>query len=332
MSVTLKDIALKTGVSLTSVSLVLNQKPNRVSKEKRQEILKTAKQLGYKVNMAARSLVQGTTKTIGFILPDLENYFFASLAQQVELILRESGYAVFIMSNNEKVMDDYWLVDQLIARGVDGLFICPSNGAMDDRVYIEKLRDIDIPVVFLDRVISGFSGVNFDNGFGARKAVEILIQSGHRRIGCIAPPFARKNGNERLNGYFEALKQADLESFSDWVVEGDYKFLSGYRAGEKLLKQKVTAIFSCNDMMTLGLCSYLMEMGIRIPQDISIISYDKVVDYFKISAMAQDIKQLSSEGCKLLLNRLENKDNEECVYIRLKPKFINLGSINNVSA
>ena len=327
MRVTLKDIAKMANVSVASVSLVLNNRKNRISIAKQEEILRIAKEFGYQVNLTARSLVTNKSGTLGLILPDLENLFFSSFAQKLELIARSSGYALFIMCNNENKEDDLWLIDQLVSRGVEGLFICPSNSSLDFEELINKLDNLTIPFVMVDRAIADkpYNKVSFDNEWGSYMAVEYLIKHGHKKIGCIAPPNSRVNGNLRLNGYLKALKDYRLPVDNNLIVEGDYKFLSGYNAAEKLLKNKLTAIFSCNDMMTLGLMKYINEKGLKVPDDLSIVSYDNVIDYFflevGITSIEQDIDLLAKSSLEVMLNTISQKDKTTFQEVYHKPKF-----------
>lgn len=336
MSVTLKDIAKMANVSVASVSLVLNNRKNRISIAKQEEILRIAKEFGYQVNLTARSLVTNKSGTLGLILPDLENLFFSSFAQKLELIARSSGYALFIMCNNENKEDDLWLIDQLVSRGVEGLFICPSNSSLDFEELINKLDNLTIPFVMVDRAIADkpYNKVSFDNEWGSYMAVEYLIKHGHKKIGCIAPPNSRVNGNLRLNGYLKALKDYRLPVDNNLIVEGDYKFLSGYNAAEKLLKNKLTAIFSCNDMMTLGLMKYINEKGLKVPDDLSIVSYDNVIDYFflevGITSIEQDIDLLAKSSLEVMLNTISQKDKTTFQEVYHKPKFLKKQSVKKI--
>lgn len=337
MKITLKDIARKANVSTATVSMVLNNRNHRVSAEKRDEIIKIAQKYNYKVNLVARSLVTNESKILGLILPDLENIYFSSLAQQLEQIVRHEGYALFIVSSNEKLSDDLWLIDHLENRGVDGIFICPSNEAFTTDVLAKRLSCLSIPFVVIDRVFRDypFNKVSFDNHWGSYVAVEYLIEQGHRRIGCIAPPHVQHTDSSRLQGYFSALTDRQIAIDESLVYEGDYRFASGYEHGKSLIENHdVTAIFSCNDMMTLGLIRYINERKMSVPKDISIVSYDNVLDIFAlnvgISAVEQDVSLLVQSSHEIMMNLLYSPKYTTVQEIRYKPQLIKKGSVNEI--
>lgn len=334
MKITLKDIAKMAHVSTTTVSLVLNNRKNRVSQAKRDEILAIAQQYNYKVNLVARSLVTNESKILGLILPDIENVFFSSLAQQLEQAVRGEGYALFIMSSNEKDEDDLWLVNHLEERGVDGIFICPANSSLQNKNLAKRLSSVSYPFVMVDRVYPDypFNKVHFDNEWGAYEAVSYLISQGHRKIGCIAPPYSRHNGNSRLKGYIKAHHDYNLAVDDTLILEGDYKFASGYAHAKTLIEDRdITAIFSCNDMMTLGTMRYAHENNIAIPKDISLVSYDNTLDYFTlsvgISSIEQDVSLLVQSSVAIMFDHLKHPKTAPIQEIKHKPRFIIKGSV-----
>ena len=152
MKVTIKDIAKKAGVSVSTVSLVLNDRPCRVAQQTRDTIKDIAKQYNYKVNQTARSLVTRKSNILGLIIPDIENLFFSALCKRMEEYLRELGYALMIVNSNDHAADDSMLIDLLVSRGVDGLGITVSNESYQDETIRKKLASLSIPYVMIDRM------------------------------------------------------------------------------------------------------------------------------------------------------------------------------------
>lgn len=302
MKVTLKDIADATGVSITAVSKVLNRKPIRISDEKREEILETADRLDYRVNRAARALVTSESGLVGLIVPDIENPYFSRLAKHLEKRCLEEDRVLLILNSNEKLEMDLKLLDLLASRQVDGIFLCPSFEAFaNDRLkrYIERLN---IPLVLVDRVFKDLevSQITFDNAAGAYRATAYLIDKGHQRIGIIAPPLSDGGENARLKGYLCAHEDHRLPIAKGAIARGDYGYNSGYTAGKELLKSEVTAVFSCNDRMTLGFLKALREARLNVPEDLSLISNDNIPDDYTfglaITTIIQDVARLAEES------------------------------------
>lgn len=329
MKLTIKDIAKMANVSTTTVSLVLNNRSHRVSQAKQDEILAIAKKYNYHANLAARSLATSENHILGLILPDLGNVFFAALAQELEHALRKLGYALFIVSNNEEAENDLWLVNHLSSLGVGGIFICPAYKSLENDELASRLSKLSIPFVMLDRVYieKPFNKVYFDNEYGAYQAVKYLIEQGHKEIGCIAPPASKYEKNSRLKGYLNALKDNEIAINTNYILEGDYRVASGYENGKYLLENEpVTAIFSCNDNMTMGLLRYTNEKRLKIPDDITIVSYDNVVDFLvfniDIASVEQDVSLLTKEAIPIMLDSIKNNVEPIISEICLKPNFV----------
>lgn len=313
IKVTIKDIAREAGLSIGAVSQVLNDRPCRVSAEKRARIHELAQKYNYIANQAARSLVTKKTHMLALILPDIENIFFSSLAKHIEACCREDGYALLIASSNDKSADERELLHRLTARGVDGIFLIASNESFGDSdALLAQLARLPVPYILVDREHSAAvcDKISFDNESGAYRAVSHLIECGHRKIACVASPIHASNGRARLLGYHRAMRDAGLARNDAYVVHGDYHFESGYKAAQELLGQKdVTAAFICNDMMTLGFLKYLFAQGVRVPQDFSIVSYDDALTQYvlgvELSSVAQDVETLGRRAGQMLMERLE---------------------------
>lgn len=331
MRVRMKDIAARAGVSETAVSLVLNDKPTRISEEKKKEIKKIAAELNYRPNMLARGLATNSTKTIGLIVPDLENSFFASLAKEVSQILYQDNYFTIIENSNDHQKLEFSLIEELINIGVDGLLIALSNESfLEKEKVIAHLASLSIPYILLDRNYQELScdQVYFDNRRGGYLATQHLLELGHRQIGFLKAPDYIENANERFLGYRAALEEYGVEFSSELVATGDYKFVGGYEKSLKLLEnKKLTALVTANDMMLFGVLKRAQELNRKIPEELSVVGYDhsQIAQMYpiKITTIEQDVVKLSRKACGLLKNNLiADKQRYDNQQICLEPKLI----------
>lgn len=292
MVVTLKDIAKMCGVSATTASLVLNDKPVRVSAEKKQMIQEVAKSHSYKPNSLAVGLVTKRTKTIGLLVPDISNMFFSQMAKKLESNFSQLGYSLFLCNtdDNNNLQDKY--IKLLYQRGVDAIVICVANDQSSDDNSLKDLKDMNIPIVAFDRYSPELNCplVIGDNTGSSCVVVNQLIKLGHTRIACITGPVT-KAYSSRLEGYKQALAQNNIAYDEEIVLQGDYRFESGYACAKKLLEKNPTAIFVCNDMMAYGAYKAIEEAGLRIPQDVSVVGFDDLMFSTMLSVPLTTVRQ-----------------------------------------
>lgn len=336
MSYTLKDIAKQANVSISAVSLVLNDKPCRISPEKKELIKQIAKENNYIPNINARSLITKETKTFGLIIPDIENIFFSRLTKSVESYCRQSGYTLIIVNSNDEYEQDLYLIDLLLARGIDGLFITFSTSAyLHEEELCAKLRELTIPYVLIDRFFNDFNcnKVYFDNTKGSYLATKHLIEQGHKRISCIVHSITLHNLAFRFDGYKKAMDEYGLEIKDDYIIRGDYHMNSGYDAGDVIMRNNTTAVFVANDMMTLGLLKRLKKECIKVPEDLSIVSYDNTLNDFiidlQLTSIEQNVLNLGKMACEVMLNLIQNKQSG-LANICLEPELIINNSVKNI--
>ncbi len=333
---TIKDVAKEVGVSVTTVSLVLNHKSVRVSQATRKKIFEVAKKLKYTPNFAARSLVSKESKTIGLIIPDIENAFFSSLFKSIEDYARSLGYMVLLMNNNDSHQTNIEVIDLLLSRHIDGLLLVISN-----ETYLEKyqeemkhlLLNLPIPLVMVDRVFdeSFFNKVYFDNQLGGYLATKHLINHGHKKIACITGPKETKSSEKRLMGYYQAMNEANLTINKDILLEGDYHFDSGKKRMNELLDKDLTAVFAFNDLMAYGAIRSIHEVNKNVPKDYSLVGYDHFLIATMLDSQLDSIEQnskiLGEEACKILFSEIKHKT-ENLQDICLKPVLFRSGSVN----
>ncbi len=337
MKVTIKDIAKEANVSITTVSLVLNRKKCRVSQETKDKIFSLAKKYNYVVNLNARNLVKQKTSTIGLLIPDIENVFFSSLVKRIEYVCRQNNYSLVIVNSDEKQENDENLINLLVSRGVDGLLLVVSNESLsDDSSMTSLIKNLPVPYVLIDRYFRDINSnkVYFDNNRGAHEIVNLLVENGHKKIGCIASPTYSVNGSHRVKGYVDAMREHSLEIKEEYIFQGNFQFESGYEAGKHFKDTDVTAIFSCNGMMTLGLCKYFNDNNIAIPDDISVVTYDNILNHYmigtSITAIEQDIPTLAENACNVLFKQIDDKSIENKTVI-LTPELIINNSVKKIN-
>lgn len=324
--ITIKDVAKEAGLSVTTVSLVLNNKNARISDETRKHVREVAKRLNYRPNRLAVGLITRRTNIIGLIVPDIANQYFAEIAAAVEYEASEHGYNVIFCNTNDRPEKDIAYVDMLLQQGVDGILFTMSVNSDSNCAgeCLAILKKAEIPVILIDRVIGEdkkevtFVAVN-DEECGYY-ATQHLIDLGHRKIGCITGPMGDFDAIQRLEGYKHALYKADIAFDPELVAEGDYHMASGYNFVTNLTQKKVTGIFAHNDMMALGAYKRLTQLGIKVPEDISLIGIDNLpftelleVPFTTIERAPGRMGEMAVKKMIAILNK-QDTENEHIIY------------------
>lgn len=326
MGVTIKDIAREANVSVTTVSRVLNKKPD-VSDDTKKEILKIIDELGYKPNGIARGLVLNKTYTIGLVVPDISNPYFPQVAKGVEKKAKELGYSVIFCDTDNDKEEEKKAIELLKNRRVDGIVLSLS---MINKSELNKLQQENFPVVQIDREVPGlnYPTVIIDNNESAFKATKYLIQLGHTQIAHITGDLDTKTGQDRLVGFKRALKKFNIYQKEKWILEGDYSKESGFNLMKQLLesKERPTAVFAANDLMALGAYEAIFNYDLEIPEDISIIGHDDIdvasIIRPELTTMAQPKYKLGQEAARTLIEEIENNKVENKRRILLKSQLI----------
>ena len=273
---TIQEVAEKAGVSPTTVSHVVNHS-RVVADETRLRVEAAMEALHYRPNALARSLRRGQTHTLGLILPDSANPFFAEIGHSIEAAAFAQGYSV-ILCNTEGDLDKEELyVDVLTKKQVDGMIFVAAGEQTDS---LRTLLHHKLPVVVVDRDLSNIDidAVLTDNRQGGYLATKHLIDLGHTRIGCIAGPSHLTPSAQRVIGYRDALIDAGLPVDDDLITRGDFHPESGYHAARSLLDRLAapTAIFACNDLMALGALRAAAEFDRVVPRDLAVVGFDDI--------------------------------------------------------
>ncbi|PZF56928.1 LacI family transcriptional regulator [Curtobacterium sp. MCBD17_013] len=305
-TVTIKDVAARAGVSAATASRVLSGNP-ATSEDSRRLVEQAARDLDFRPNLQARALRSTRTDTIGLLVSDVRNPFFADLAHTVEQAALETGYVTMLGNANERAEQQNRYLDTLIARRVDGVIVAPQG---DDTETVQQLVDRGIPTVFVDRVVPGIDvpTVTTDSSTGIRQTVEHLAALGHTRIGYIAGPQSVSTGRERFEAYQDAIVTAGVSADPDLVVFGDFQAASGSAGVSALLAldEPPTAIFAADSLMAVGAIAILNRLGLRIGVDIALVAFDDI-EWFSLlepalSVVAHSVEDMGRVAVELLLD------------------------------
>jgi len=306
---TIKDVAVSAGVSIATVSHVING-TRFVSDELKQRVLSAMEALDYRPNTLARGLRSGRTRTIGIIVPDASNMFFAEIGRAIEDIGFENGYSVIVCNSDNNLDKQRSYIDTLITKQIDGIIFI-SAGAPD--AELEPLKQAGIPIVVADREIPPGQAdvVLIDNELGGYLATQHLIELGHTRIACIAGPTNLNPSAGRITGFFRALHEHGLSAPPDWVISGDFQIESGDACMARLLASDLppSAVFVCNDMMAIGAMGAIRRQGLRVPEDISVVGFDNIAlskaVYPPLTTVRQPIAEIAASICSMLFIRMD---------------------------
>ncbi|MCS3511184.1 LacI family DNA-binding transcriptional regulator [Pseudomonas grimontii] len=305
---TIKDVAALAGISYTTVSHVVN-KTRPVSEPVRIKVEAAIKQLDYVPSAVARSLKAKTTATIGLLVPNSLNPYFAELARGIEDCCERNGYCVILCNSDDNAEKQRSYLRVLLEKRVDGLIVTSVGG--DDSGLAAGLSAVRTPMVIVDRALDGIDVdlVRIDHEEGAYLATRHLLELGHRDIACIGGPAHTRVAQMRLAGYHRALHEAGVRVIANRIRESDFTSTGGYAAAVQLLAQNPpSAIFASNDMIGFGVLRAAAERNIRVPGELSVIGFDDIqmsrYVYPALTTVGQSILQLGETAAELLLRRI----------------------------
>lgn len=324
MSVRLKDVASKAGVSVATVSHVVNNtKP--VSEKTKARIEAAIKELSYTPNFLAKSLKENRSKVIGLIIPDISNYYFTEIASIIEQRLNDAGYNMILCNSNENLELEIQHIQQLKAYMVSGMIIAPTTMDFD---YRKLVASQDYPIVFIDRKLSTLQGDSIiaDGACAVEEAVSYLIKKGHKRIGFIGANRGLSTTANRFLGYQNALKKNGIPLDSSLCVFGEPKINPAMSLCSQLFSQtNISALLVSSSLMSIGAVQFFTKNNIKIPEQIALIGYD---DYIwstitapPLSTIKQPTSEIGYKAAETMLNRLEN-GNIPITEILLNSEFI----------
>ncbi|MGL5949224.1 MAG: substrate-binding domain-containing protein [Aeromonas sp.] len=333
---TIKDVAARAGVSISTVSHVLNN-TRRVSEDATKNVLEAVATLNYAPNSVARSLKINATKTIGMLVTTSVNPFFAEVVQGVEAYCFEQGYSLILCNTENQPSRQQHHLRMLMEKRVDGLLVLGTDidSSLRDMLRIHK----SVPQVVLDwGTECDFANVINDNSrSGARLAVRHLLEWGHTDIACITGQLAKPTSQQRLDGVRDALAEHGLTLRDDRLFEADYETQSGFAAMQRILalKPRPTAVFASNDPMAIGAMCAAWEAGVKVPEEISVIGYDDVEMARFASPPLTTIRHPKAELGQLavqqLIARIRNKT-LELDSMTVEPELIVRCSVRDLRA
>ncbi len=324
MSITLKDIAKKTGFSTATLSLVLNNKPASIPEATRKLILDTANSLGY--------IPKKKSANIALLVPDLRNPFFSDLASEILINTKKHQFNLIISSSNGNPENDLQDLLSFLNAGASGIIAFFSTGRSQDarlRQVIRQITEIHhIPLVLMDRNQPEYNcdAVCVNQFASGYLATEHLLRMGHTRIGCIAGPDYSDAGQQRLEGYRSALEEAGIAYDPELVFYSNFSFEAGYQNLDPLLKKQVSAVFAQSDFIALGIYRRAQELRISIPHELSVIGLDNILYTTLVvpplTSVAQDIPLTGRLAVEALISRINGSAEPNRNIQILQPELV----------
>ncbi|MCY6353811.1 LacI family DNA-binding transcriptional regulator [Clostridium sp. ZS2-4] len=321
MKSTIRDVAVKAGVSVATVSRVLNNQEGYSEKTK-QKVLKTIKELGYKPNAIARGLANKSTKTIGVLVPDVSTMFLSKILNGIETNAHQKDYSVIVCNTGILGERTTEYLDILSEKRVDGIIIVSLPMKNE---YNEAISSMNVPCMLVSTMSYRYQlpYIKVDDRQAAYKATQFLIEKGHEKIAMIS---GTKDeliaGKSRVNGYIDALRDFDLTIDERLIKYGDFSYISGIKCMEELLEEgmeKFTAIFAASDDMAVGALSAAYHRGIKVPEDLSIIGYDNTqiaeMSIPPLTTISQPFGKMGEKAAEKLVYMIESKETVESIIM-----------------
>lgn len=313
---TIDDIAKLAGVSKGTVSRVINNSKDGVSDETRRKILEIIEAVGYVPNRMARSITVSETKTIGLMIPDVQNPFFPQVVRGVEDYAMKYGYTVFLCNSDSNVEKEQTYLYDFLEKRVDGIII-NTSGELNNPKLISLIKNSKIPVVLLDRKIGSFSeypGVYVNNMEASYKGTLYLLHNGNKNIAFLGGTREVYTSEERYHGFLKAHEESNVPVREDLVSFEAYNIQSGYERTLKLMKNStgLDAIFAGSDIIAVGVLKALHEQGVRVPEEIEILGFDNIwicdVVTPTLSTIGQPAYDIGYIAARKLIAAIMNKE------------------------
>jgi LacI family transcriptional regulator len=329
MKITIKEVAERAGVSIATVSRVLNNS-GAVHEKTREAIMHAAKELQYVPNISARNLSRSKTDTIGLLLPDLHGEFYSEVIRGVDQTAQQSRHHLIVSSShNNKYEIEAAL--RLMRGRVDGLIIMSPQ--VDAHTLHANLPR-SLPVVLLNCFIEGtsYDSINIDNFGGAYRMVHHMLEHGHRRIAIIKGTESNYDADQRLYGYRKAMVESGFAVDELIEVAGNFTEAEGYRAAQQIIAMapRPTAVFASNDSMAIGAMSALREAGLKVPHDIAVAGFDDIPisKYIRppLTSVHVDIAELGAHAMQCIVNAIDAKNTHQRRHMVIPATLVIRGS------
>ena len=302
--VTVKDIAAAVGVSVATVSNVLNERPN-VGTATRRKVLEVARRLGYRPNRAAQAMRTGRTRTLGLVLPDLTNPFFPELAQAVENKARSVGMVVCLIDSQGSAHSESDGFSLLLQHAVDGIIWCPLGPRLP-----AALKKLSGPIVLMDRPRPGYAAVHSNYEMGGRLLAQYALRMGHTRVGLLSGPQNLASARQRRDGFVNAFP-GDIQI--EWEVSVPFDGVLTAEAVDALeRRRKATLLVAGNDLIAISAMRCLSSRGVAVPDEVSITGFDNIrwTDFVtpRLTTIAQPLGAIGARAVEMLLERIEGQN------------------------
>lgn len=323
--ITIKEVAELAGVSKSTVSRVLNNN-GYVNEETRSKIEEVIKQYNYFPSASARNLSKRETNTIGVVIPEMDNSFFGDILRGITDIVDQNDLSLFYCDTNNDASKEEKALNMLKHQRVRGVIITPAidySEASVSKKLRKLLNDLNVPVVVVDREIenSQWDGVFYENFQSAYCATEVLIKEGHKRLGTITGDLKLKLGRDRFAGFKQAMEDYSIELDEKYILYGDFTIEKAYHLAKEMFVSGdiPDAIFTSNNLTSLGFIKAAREAGIELGKDIGVIGIDhvKLLDIlgFNLSYVTRDTEEMGRVAMRMLLERMKypNKERKLCI-------------------
>jgi LacI family transcriptional regulator len=322
---TMAEVAKEAGVSITTVSHVLNR-TRPVNEDTIKRVHAAIERTGYRPHSIARALAGARTQSIGLAISGISNPYFMDVIAAIEAEAAERGYTLLLGDTHDEPQKELQMVEELVRRRVDGLILAPSAGAKDNA--LRYLATQSVPVVLVDRFLPlDVDQVGPENDEPTAQLVTHLAEGGHRRIGFVAGLEGLSTTEERIRGYRRGLERNGLPVDDSLVAYGASLHEPARVATHRLLNEAdpPTALVAGNNAMTIGVLHALRERGMSVPEDIALVAFDDLEwsDLFKphLTVIAQPTKEIGGQAVRLLLSRLDDPDRPP-QSVRLQTTFV----------
>ncbi|WP_283678862.1 LacI family DNA-binding transcriptional regulator [Lentilactobacillus sp. Marseille-Q4993] len=309
--VTINDLAKRAEVSVTTVSQILNGKGDRFSKKTVEKVHELQKEMGYVPDFNAQSLIRRSGRTLGIIVPNINNPFFSRFLRGIESAALERDYVPLVFGSNDSEKQETRYLFESIRRAADGLIIASAVSDLNEIDHILSQNEISYLLIDQAPVKDG-DQVEVHNYDGGKLLADHLLKNGHTDVSVVKANKPTTNLEERLQGFLDAFDAAGHKIEPSHVISADLTKMGGYEAADSVLKTKTTAVFAINDEVAFGLYRAFAEKGISIPDDISVVGYDDIdlAEYFtpKLTTVHQPAFEMGETAAKLLIDRIENRD------------------------
>ncbi|MGM9927097.1 MAG: catabolite control protein A [Bacillus sp. (in: firmicutes)] len=313
-NITIYDVAREANVSMATVSRVVNGNPN-VKPATRKKVNDVIERLGYRPNAVARGLASKKTTTVGLIIPDISNIFYAELARGIEDIATMYKYNIILSNSDDNKEKELHLLNTMLGKQVDGLIFMGGNITEE---HVVEFKRSPVPIVLAGSIedTGQIASVNIDYELAAYDAVMHFVREGHTKIALVLGNFNEPISMKKLAGYKKALEEQNIPYREEYVVEGDFSYDSGIEASEKLCEgdEIPTAILVGADEMAVGVVHAIQDKGYNVPNDISVISFDNtkltLMVRPQITTIVQPLYDIGAVAMRLL-TKLMNKEEVE---------------------